>query len=82
MQDEGSSSKGSVQAQQWCKPPPCWIKINTDASCRVGHNFTSAGCVVRDEEGGFMRARACRLTGGGQPREGEARSFREALLWV
>ncbi|XP_074342772.1 uncharacterized protein LOC141680445 [Apium graveolens] len=40
------------------------------------------GCVVRDDRGGFVRARTAKTRGGMPPREAEAWSFRAALLWV
>ncbi|KAL8112200.1 hypothetical protein AgCh_019768 [Apium graveolens] len=41
-----------------------------------------AGCVVRNEMGEFMRARACQIGGRIQAKESEVRSLKEALLWV
>lgn len=75
VQEDGSRSKSRVQMQQWCKPPQGWIKINIDASCRVDYYFIGAGCVVRDENGCFMRARTCQIRGRMQAKEGEARSL-------
>lgn len=81
-QEDGTGSKERTQLQQWCKPPPGWIKINIDASCRVDYDFIGAGCVARDEKGCFVRARTCRIGGRMQAKEGEARSLREALIWI
>ncbi|XP_074347454.1 uncharacterized protein LOC141686311 [Apium graveolens] len=81
-QEEGPESKKRPQLQQWCKPPPGWIKINIDASCRVDYDFIGAGCVVWDDNGCFVRARTCRIGGRMQAKEGEARSLREALIWI
>lgn len=70
VQEEGVGSKGRVQSQQWCKPPLGWIKINIDASRRVDYDFIGASFVIRNEEGCFMRARACQIRGRMQPMEG------------
>ena len=35
-----------VQLRKWCKPPHGWIKVNVDASCRVGVDYIGAGCVI------------------------------------
>ncbi|KAL8156219.1 hypothetical protein AgCh_001348 [Apium graveolens] len=81
-QEKGNECQSRGQMQQWCKPPPGWIKINIDASCRVDYDFIGAGCVVRNEKGEFMRTRACQIGGRMQAKESEVRSLKEALLWV
>lgn len=39
-------------------PPEGWIKINTDAACRHDRYYVGVGCIVRDDSGDFLRARA------------------------
>ncbi|KAL8101548.1 hypothetical protein AgCh_033450 [Apium graveolens] len=80
--EKGNECQSRGQMQQWCKPPPGWIKINIDASCRVDYDFIGAGCVVRNEKGEFMHSRACQIGGRMQAKESEVRSLKEALLWV
>lgn len=80
-------SVGQVAQQErgsrvWCKPPPGWIKINTDVACIVGSNRVGFGCVVRDERGRFVRARSNVFMQKMQPCEAEAMGLREALSWT
>ncbi|XP_074336511.1 uncharacterized protein LOC141673665 [Apium graveolens] len=71
-----------LQVQVWRKPPPGWVKINVDASCRADKHYVGAGWVIRDEKGGFLRAKTSRIMGRLQAREAEAWSFKEALKWT
>lgn len=63
----------------WTKPPAGWIKVNVDAACgeRIG-----LGCVVRDDQGEFLRAKCSTVSGHRAPREVEALGLKEALSWV
>lgn len=73
---------GLMHVRQWSKPPSGWIKINVDAACRVGVEFMGAWCVIRDENGHFLRARTGRIPGRLPAREAEAWSLREAIIWT
>lgn len=57
--EEDGQHRGSEQInrRQWFKPPAGWIKVNIDATCRQGGEHVGVGCVVRDDSGGFLRAR-------------------------
>ncbi|XP_074346962.1 uncharacterized protein LOC141685777 [Apium graveolens] len=68
--------------RKWSKPPGGWLKINIDAACRHDRDFVGAGCVVRNDEGGFVRARSSLVRSRACAREAEALSLKEALLWV
>ncbi|XP_017239320.1 uncharacterized protein LOC108212100 [Daucus carota subsp. sativus] len=82
--EQGERRTGGVQVQQrqWSKPPAGWLKVNIDASCRQGNEWIGAGCVVRDEEGRFVRARTTVVRGRAYAREAEALSLKEALSWM
>ncbi|XP_074378240.1 uncharacterized protein LOC141719767 [Apium graveolens] len=79
-------AKEGMQTQRrdstWCKPPAQWVKINTDAPCDINGGWTGLGCVARDDNGHFIRARSKRLQTGHQPRIAEAISLKEALSWT
>lgn len=62
------------------KPPTGWIKINVDATC--SQEMVGLGCVIRDEEGNFLRARCSTLSYTMNPKEAEAMSLREGLSWT
>lgn len=68
-----------MQVRKWCKPPQGWIKINVDAAYRTDARYLGAGCVMRDEQGQFLRARASRIGSCMSAREAEALSFKKAL---
>ncbi|XP_074356254.1 uncharacterized protein LOC141695952 [Apium graveolens] len=58
MMEENGGKKGGAYARYtvWCKPPEGWIKVNIDATCHQGSEFTGIGCVTRDDRGRFIRA--------------------------
>lgn len=82
VQGDPKTDKGQLQSRKWCKLPAGWSKINVDASYQSGATHIGAGCIVRDDQGCFIRARAARIRGGVSAREAEARSFKEALTWT
>lgn len=77
-----SSNTLGIQPRKWCKPPQGWIKINIDAAYRQDMEYIGTGCIVRDEQGLFLRGRVNRLRRCGEAREAEAMSLKEALLWM
>ncbi|KAL8120291.1 hypothetical protein AgCh_017451 [Apium graveolens] len=80
---EGRQQDVSVTRRRtWCKPTSGWVKVNIDAACPAGSNHIAVGCVVRDEDGLFLRARSNIIRGTRTPREAEALSLLEALSWV
>lgn len=81
VQVDSRMNKDKLQ-KKWCKPPPGWSKVNVDASYHVGATHIGAGCIIRDDQGRFIRARAARVRGGVSVREAEALSFKEALTWT
>lgn len=54
--EEQAPIRLAVYAKKWCKPSAGWVKINIDAACPSSSDFVSVGCVVRDDQGGFLRA--------------------------
>ncbi|KAL8105152.1 hypothetical protein AgCh_029083 [Apium graveolens] len=74
------SDKTITRNSSWCKPPEGWIKINVDDACHPGS--IGVGCVMRDGDGRFMRARMNTIQGGRSVREAKTLSMREALSWV
>ena len=65
----------------WTKPAESWIKVNTDASV-FNNGSIGLGCVMRDDQGVFLGARCCNISGAWSPREAEAMRMKEVLLWV
>lgn len=63
-------------------PPAGWIKINTDATCVMNTGQMGIGCVIRDDQSCFPRARSEAFQGRLQPREFEGIELREALPWT
>lgn len=82
VQVDPKTDKGKLQSTKWWKPPAGWSKINVDASYQSGATHIGAGCIIRDDQGRFIRARATRIHGGVSTREAEALSFKEALTWT
>ena len=81
-EDERTQISARLSSKQWCKPPDGWIKINVEATCQQNTAYIGVGCVVRDDVGGFLRARACRIRSRAYAREAEALSLKEALSWI
>ncbi|KAL8132597.1 hypothetical protein AgCh_008176 [Apium graveolens] len=69
-------------ARRWSPPPQGWVKANIDDVVFEEEGFIGVGCIVRDVDGGFIGARNHRVSVSMQPREAEAVSLKEALLWV
>lgn len=67
--------------RQWSNPPTGWKKINIDAAL-FSDGFIGTGAVIRNDAGQFIRAKCGRMRGSWKPREAEALSLREALLWA
>lgn len=83
MDEDGyRNGAGQVQSKTWSKPPYGWIKINIDAACQQHSEFVGVGCVIRDDQGQFLRARSSIVRRRGHAREADAISLREALSWV
>lgn len=66
----------------WHKPPPTFLKCNTDAAVFVDAASVGLSCVLRDETGNFVACRARRLLGLPPVRECEALALLDALKWV
>lgn len=63
--------QGGVGDCVWRRPPAGWIKINTDAAL-FSNETIGLGCVIRDDQGLFIGARCCEMSGAWTPREAEA----------
>jgi ribonuclease HI len=71
-----------VQQQQvlrWQKPPYCWYKCNIDAAFHSEQQRTSAGWILRDHHGMFVRAGTTWVEGNCSVIEGEALALLTAL---
>lgn len=68
--------------RKWSPPSQGWVKVNIDAAMFGDIGCTGIGCVIRDENGVFIRARNQKIAANLQPREAEAVGLREALSWV
>lgn len=77
-----NNNQQQISSRRWSKPPERWIKINTDAACNQNMGRMGVGCIIRDDQGRFIRARSKVVQGRVQPREVEAMGLREALSWV
>jgi hypothetical protein len=55
------SKSSSVEAVQWSKPDPKWLKLNVDASFHVDKSAGMAEAVIRDYEGSFVAAKCVPL---------------------
>lgn len=80
--DDSEQRRQQTNIRRWCRPHEGWIKVNIDAAYRGQSEFIGMSCVVRDDKGGFVRARSAKVRGGMPPLEVEAWSFRAALLWL
>lgn len=58
------------------------LKVNVDASVRIGEGSFAVGMVVRDHMGSFVQARVARRAGEVPIIEAEARGILEALMWI
>lgn len=76
----------SQSSRQWSPPPSGWLKVNIDAAtfasnvCR--HEHGRGSCVIRNEDAGFICARAHKISAKLQPREAEVVGLKEALSWI
>ncbi|KAK1400059.1 hypothetical protein POM88_009922 [Heracleum sosnowskyi] len=81
LQVKHQSVRKDIADKKWNKPPNDWFKINVDAS--GAHNgYIGFGCVIRNSQGHFIGARCGRIRGSWSPKEAEALSLREALMWT
>ncbi|OIT27624.1 hypothetical protein A4A49_25771 [Nicotiana attenuata] len=71
-------SERSTILVNWNKPPPLYVKLNTDGSCI--HGTCGGGGVVRDALGRFIMAFTMPL-GQGTSNSAEASSFLFGLEW-
>lgn len=72
---EGVGSKqGRIDSsgRRWCRPPEGWVKVNIDAACHDQQGSIGVGCVVRDDNGQFLRALGSKVMGRWRAREAEA----------
>ncbi|XP_073017389.1 uncharacterized protein [Primulina eburnea] len=66
----------------WHKPPRLAIKCNVDAAFFPVDQKIGIGCILRNENGKFLRCRTCVIVGAFSVKEGEAMGLLEALSWV
>lgn len=66
----------------WYRPPRSFVKCNVDAAFFISEQKIGIGCILRDENGMFLRCRTCIIVGMVSVKEGEAMGLREALSWV
>lgn len=72
----------SSAIRRWCPPAHGWVKINTDAAIFQADESIGVSCIIKNENGDFVGARASRKSVWLQPREAEAVGLKEALAWV
>lgn len=68
--------------QTWNRPPPEWLKCNSDARIFESIGKFSSGCVLRNDAGLFVAAKAMIFDGCVSPDIAEALSVREGLSWI
>ncbi|CAI0389172.1 unnamed protein product [Linum tenue] len=54
----------SMSFINWQKPPPGWVALNSDGSVVLASGSASAGGVIRDSSGQFMKGFSVNLGGG------------------
>ncbi|XP_074378201.1 uncharacterized protein LOC141719726 [Apium graveolens] len=83
QEDDGKRKvQHNLRSQSWQKPNDGWVKVNVDATCNQRDAIVGLRCVIRDEDGQFLRARSSSVTRTMQPREAEALSMKEAFSWT
>lgn len=67
-QDMGGGGHKQIAGgnHRWSKPQEGWVKINIDAACCNQLEFIGLGCIVRNDQGQFLKARSARIIGGGK----------------
>ncbi|WOH16655.1 hypothetical protein DCAR_0936213 [Daucus carota subsp. sativus] len=80
----GDASRRSKQdvTNYWKAPEPGKLKINVDASVHAGTSSFALGMVLRDQNGGFCKAKCSRHEGEVTVFEAEAFGVVEALKWI
>ncbi|XP_073120864.1 uncharacterized protein [Henckelia pumila] len=68
--------------QIWHKPARSFAKCNVYAAFIPEEQKIGLGCVVRNDDDSFFRARTCAINGVAGVKEGKAIGILEALLWV
>ncbi|XP_074360438.1 uncharacterized protein LOC141700630 [Apium graveolens] len=76
------SKAAGTSMQKWQVPQKNWLKINIDAATFTDLMSIVIGAVIRDENGGFVRAMCKQVRGTWSLREAEGSSLKEALSWV
>jgi ribonuclease HI len=71
-----------VQTQigkKWRRPPPGYVKINTDGGFEVASRSGATGAVIRDGNGVFIKATARKLSSVASALVAEAEAWRDGL---
>lgn len=67
----------------WQPPPSGWLTCNVDAAFFENDDGRSSyDCILRNETGGFVAGRGCRLSGALDFRVAKALAFRAVLSWI
>ncbi|KAL8119392.1 hypothetical protein AgCh_016783 [Apium graveolens] len=82
LEKQKHHATSSKSPRRWQKPDEGWVKINIDAAVFIEFGCTGVGSVIRDWNGGFIRARNQNIEAVYQPREAEAIALKETLSWV
>lgn len=81
VQVQNQADRRGVVDRKLSRPLDGWIKVNVDAT-GTHNDRIGVGCVARNSQGHFIGARYRQVAGNWSPREAEAISLREALLWT
>jgi ribonuclease HI len=76
----GVSNRSKIDS--WEKPPPGFIKVNTDGAFSVSLSSGATGVVIRREDGSFVQASARRLSSVASALVAEAEAFRDGARSV
>ncbi|XP_073271562.1 uncharacterized protein [Primulina huaijiensis] len=66
--------------KRWHKPPPHFLKCNTDAALFTSSNMFGLSCVLRDENGEFMVCRMQHCDGNPTVKECEVLALLKAII--
>ena len=77
-----NSPSSPADAQRWKTPAEGYLKLNTDASIKLGEETFSVGLILRDHKGAFVGGKTQRMQAAMSVFEAEVLAIREGLRWM
>ncbi|XP_073019350.1 uncharacterized protein [Primulina eburnea] len=74
--------RAAPTCKRWHKPPPHFLKCNTDATMFTNNNTFGLSSVLRDENGEFMACRMQHSPGNTMVKECEVLALLNAITWI